>query len=827
MAILNQAANLNLIPGISAQVVVHLSQANVGDTLTFYLYSGSEPFSGTGVAVALNGVRKDGVGFTAPCVIGGNVLTVTVTESMTALPGYALAELVLTDGSGASVGTANFALAIEEGTFPNGPTYDTDISVYQQILQYVQAYPAMDQARIDAAVDSAFTAERDARISSDAAIREEIKGTKESLDAAIDDEAAARKSAMASMLTEIRSESMTRAAEDANLQTQIDQIVAPTGAAPSAAEIENARIGADGKVYPTLGDAIRTQHTNLQDVLENGGIYTPNLIGTETGKKYPVDLKAGDTFTVSTSDGSAFGSYSGADARLLLYDTDGNYVSYYSLFSNQSKRTMTLPSTVVDLGYIGLNVVMNVPLMANIGSTAMSYVPYVMPLKYQVALEREELGDFVEKTIWVKSGKTHSSTSDQLEVKAKQGEELFVSLDVSTDYSIIQFFLFYADGTVSSAYQFSVRKNAYGSVTAEKDLNYIGVFFDNSSGTADVLIRLVVSREINDSYASLNDILSVSKIPMTQDKIKTFTQHYADTGESDSFIFFSDPHILNQQSNMNTRLLAIFSERISEVKRYADEICPDAMICGGDWLNFGDTKAAAVYKLRLIKGVCEKYFGHYNFHNLLGNHDTNYQGIDQEGSDTNTGRLDQSVINNILYRDENTQKSYYAFDTPLTKYYCFDTGIDWDTAITDYQQEQLNWFAQALANADDRHIVVAMHIFSHATDEADFGRDERPMATEIVSIITAYNNRSSIAVGGVTYDYSAKAGKVHCILTGHTHFDKIYYANDNLPVICITDATDYAASATKFDMGMLDYANGKLYLVRVNDTASDRTINLR
>lgn len=54
-----------------------------------------------------------------------------------------------------------------------------------------------------------------------------------------------------------------RSAEDTRLQSEIDQLIAPTGTAPNAAEIENARIGQDGVTYSTLGTAIRTQFTNL------------------------------------------------------------------------------------------------------------------------------------------------------------------------------------------------------------------------------------------------------------------------------------------------------------------------------------------------------------------------------------------------------------------------------------------------------------------------------------------------------------------------------------------------------------------------------------
>ena len=41
------------------------------------------------------------------------------------------------------------------------------------------------------------------------------------------------------------------------LDSRVDQIVAPSGEAPSAAEVSDARVGADGVTYLSLGDAIR------------------------------------------------------------------------------------------------------------------------------------------------------------------------------------------------------------------------------------------------------------------------------------------------------------------------------------------------------------------------------------------------------------------------------------------------------------------------------------------------------------------------------------------------------------------------------------------
>lgn len=61
-----------------------------------------------------------------------------------------------------------------------------------------------------------------------------------------------------------------------SLDARIDQIVAPSGEAPSAAEVTDARVGADGKTYSNLGDANRTQFSNLKsdiDCVRTGKIY--------------------------------------------------------------------------------------------------------------------------------------------------------------------------------------------------------------------------------------------------------------------------------------------------------------------------------------------------------------------------------------------------------------------------------------------------------------------------------------------------------------------------------------------------------------------------
>lgn len=68
-------------------------------------------------------------------------------------------------------------------------------------------------------------------------------------------------------------------------EARIDNIIA--GDAPSAAEVVDARLGADGVTYPSLGDAIRDQFTDLKSDLRdlgvNGNIFVPIVYNWQDG----------------------------------------------------------------------------------------------------------------------------------------------------------------------------------------------------------------------------------------------------------------------------------------------------------------------------------------------------------------------------------------------------------------------------------------------------------------------------------------------------------------------------------------------------------------
>ena len=150
----------------------------------------------------------------------------------------------------------------------------------------------------------------------------------------------------------IATEISNRTSADANLQHQIDEIIAPSGEAPSAAEVENARIGVDGKVYASLGGAIRGQIENIDDVLE----YNLNLIeltanayintsGATVDVSNPVSANGWYYGVIDCAEGdivSVCGAGSGSARLWAFADVSNNIIS-----SAPVNTTYSVPTEVV------------------------------------------------------------------------------------------------------------------------------------------------------------------------------------------------------------------------------------------------------------------------------------------------------------------------------------------------------------------------------------------------------------------------------------------------------------------------------------------------
>lgn len=123
MAIKAQETQLNVVPG-GIIPVVHVSQYDVGRTLTFILYDGNTAATlSTGTTAVIEGTKPDGHGFQYSATVSGNEVTVNTTQQMTIITGTVDCKIVLTKGSQV-IGTALFIMDVEKA----GINESTDIS---------------------------------------------------------------------------------------------------------------------------------------------------------------------------------------------------------------------------------------------------------------------------------------------------------------------------------------------------------------------------------------------------------------------------------------------------------------------------------------------------------------------------------------------------------------------------------------------------------------------------------------------------------------------------------------------------------------------------
>lgn len=239
--VVGSPTKLNLIPS-GVMPVVYINQGDAGYDKEFLIYNGDSPYNvPSGVSATIRGTKADGYGVTEAAALteGSNLVTVTITEQMVAAAGANLYELVFVDTDGLRIATINMAWAVKVDALGEAVISDSDLDYVSQAMDRIQGADALKN-QID--INTANIAEN----------AEDIAA-----------ETAARIAADNTLQSNISIEASARAAQDNSLQAQINQLVAPSGAAPSAAEVQNARIGADGVTYASLGDAIRTQDTNL------------------------------------------------------------------------------------------------------------------------------------------------------------------------------------------------------------------------------------------------------------------------------------------------------------------------------------------------------------------------------------------------------------------------------------------------------------------------------------------------------------------------------------------------------------------------------------
>lgn len=263
--VVGSPTKLNLIPS-GVMPVVYINQGDAGYDKEFLVYNGDSPYNvPSGVSATIRGKKADGYGVTeaAALTTGSNLVTVTITEQMVAAAGENLYELVFVDTDGLRIATINMVWAVKADALGDATISDSDLDYATQVMDELQSVQAFKN-QLDTNTDG-LAAETAARIAADNTLQTNINL-----------EAGTRAAADTTLQQNIINEAAARATTDNSLQQQINQIVAPSGSAPSAAEVTAARVGADGVTYATLGDAIRTQVTNLDHKADNKDLNAQN-----------------------------------------------------------------------------------------------------------------------------------------------------------------------------------------------------------------------------------------------------------------------------------------------------------------------------------------------------------------------------------------------------------------------------------------------------------------------------------------------------------------------------------------------------------------------
>lgn len=258
-AIATQTIELDLTPG-GVSPFLYVSQGDYGTrNLVFNLMLNGQPYTipSTVTTVSLEGITKGGNMFNVTCTFSGSTATASLTADMTADIGMDICQIVLKNGSGERLGTANFFIVVELS--PGGVKILYG-NVYWSDLSKSWAVGGTDLRSDEETNNSKYWAEISqywadhtedfSEWSKSWAVGGTGKREGEDTDNAM---------YYASIVNDVRPQLDENTNQISVLESLINQYVTPSTEQPT--EVVAARVGFDGTTYDNLGDAVRSQVT--------------------------------------------------------------------------------------------------------------------------------------------------------------------------------------------------------------------------------------------------------------------------------------------------------------------------------------------------------------------------------------------------------------------------------------------------------------------------------------------------------------------------------------------------------------------------------------
>lgn len=136
-----ETRNINITPG-GTTPVIHVSQNDVGRSITMNVTDGDGWYDLTGSTVKLQGIKPSGLGYTVEGTVSGHTVTIVTTKQMTDEHGNIASELKVTKNN-TVIGTANIILAVERDPHPDHTTdgsLDEIIPTITLLMETAEAY---------------------------------------------------------------------------------------------------------------------------------------------------------------------------------------------------------------------------------------------------------------------------------------------------------------------------------------------------------------------------------------------------------------------------------------------------------------------------------------------------------------------------------------------------------------------------------------------------------------------------------------------------------------------------------------------------------------
>ena len=575
----------------------------------------------------------------------------------------------------------------------------------------------------------------------------------------------------------------------APLNARIDNIIA--GPAPSAEEIVDARRGADGVTYPSLGDAIRTQVTDLKsDLGDVESLFETELIEVTPTATVGYRWSKVDGSLVEHSAATAWECVAEEFTDYWIHGISTGNSTFPILFINSNDEIISYIDDAVQSS--GFKVLVRTPSgCVKIRYTSQTNATWDAPPEKIVLKSLQEQPPIKQNT-----QKIATLNADVAELK----------LDVTGEYPlewVANEYVVTSDG--SFAHYNGWKRTDYVDVDGAKKIiitnsgspNNNNVWYDenknwvawfrNGSGTLVVpstakyfAISAESSAEFTITKGDAEDDERISNLEAEYmpniptyyeahvaskiNEIQSLEANGAMTG--DCFVFVTDQHYPKNTGNSPALIQKIMRETGTRF-----------VVSGGDVNNNANGVPA-------MKTVVHDYINQikqvFPMLNIVGNHEWYTNVID-----TSKARPTESDLYATMqkyaesdYVDIGALNSFVVDNTIQKIRYIF-VSCDFDTNTTTAQKE---WFLNELLNVPNGYtLVVIGHAF--LTDSMVAIRSSH---TDFCNGLDALKTKTTYSFNGNTYDYSSKDVNVACIITGHTHIDGTLLTSGGVRIICTT-----------------------------------------